>query len=50
MERTLENCSLIKKIDSQPVQYNGKCEGFQGDTDEPCEICKNCELNVWHEE
>lgn len=50
MKRTLDNCTLIERIGSQPIQYDGKCEGFAGDTDEPCEKCKECKLNVWYEE
>lgn len=50
MKRTLENCTLIKQIGSQPNQYDGKCEGFAGATDETCEKCKECKLNVGYED
>lgn len=51
MKRTLENCSLIRKLGSVR-QYDGKCEGFQRSDmdDEPCDICKECKLNVYYEE
>lgn len=29
---------------------DGKCQGYAGDTDEPCEACKECEYNEWYEE
>ena len=30
-------------IDCNKAQKNGSlCLGYSGDTDEPCEICKNC--------
>lgn len=34
------------------MQYKGKCEGFRTseNDDEPCEICKECKLNVYHED
>lgn len=50
MKRTLQNCSVIKEMEVVPNQYDGKCEGFAGDTDETCEKCKECKLNVWYEE
>ena len=52
MKRTLDNCSLIKKIRIIPRQYDGKCEGFSRseDDDEPCEKCKECKLNTFYEE
>lgn len=51
MNRTLENCSLIKKY-GKPNQYDGKCEGLQRSSidDEPCDICKKCRLNVYNME
>lgn len=47
MKRTLENCSLIKKVGCAPNQYDGKCEGFgrSEHDDEPCETCQNCGLH-----
>lgn len=54
MQRTLDNCSLIKKRIKkgigEPKQYYNlnKCEGYtRGDSDdEPCEKCKNCRLCI----
>lgn len=45
IERTLENCDLIKKY-GMPLQENGECVGFQTSqyNDEPCETCKRCRL------
>ena len=43
---TPQNCSLIKKQvslgEGEPEQKNGKCLGYGGNMDEPCEVCKNC--------
>ena len=56
MKRTLENCSLIKKMGdrgtSYPEQRDGKCSGYcvSRDNDEPCDVCKNCKLNEYYEE
>jgi hypothetical protein len=38
--------------DSPPKQINGKCEGYQKNLidDEPCEICKECKLNMMYED
>jgi len=52
MTKTLENCSLIKKMvkkgEGEPERlFNiNKCLGYQKgeDDDEPCEICKRCRL------
>lgn len=46
MKRTLDNCSLIKKL-GNATQNNRKCEGFGKNEydDEPCEICKECKLH-----
>lgn len=52
--RTLDNCSLIKKMIKsgigEPEQmYNiNKCLGYQRseNDDEPCEICKGCKYNL----
>jgi len=50
MERTLKNCTMIK-MHGEPLQEDGKCLGFaKANDDEPCEICKRCKLNSWHEE
>jgi hypothetical protein len=50
-KRTLEHCGLITKMQENPRQLNGKCEGFQKSTfdDEPCEICKKCKLHIYYE-
>lgn len=55
MKRTLDHCGLITKMgdkDSPPKQINGKCEGYQKSRidDEPCEICKECKLNMMYED
>lgn len=44
--RTLDNCRLVTAY-GKPRQYDGKCEGYgtDYDNDEPCEICKRCELH-----
>jgi len=51
MVRTLQNCSLIKKI-GKAEQRNGKCLGFiKSDTDdEPFYICKKCKLREDYED
>ena len=55
MKRTLENCSLIKKMGdrgtSYPEQRDGKCGGYcvSRDNDEPCDICKDCKFNEFYE-
>ena len=55
MQRTFENCTLIKKCVSigigEPEQYENKCVGYaRGENDdEPCEQCKNCKLNTSYE-
>lgn len=51
--RTIENCSLIKRMGgAKPVRYNGKCIGFatSDEDDEPCDLCKDCNLNECYEE
>jgi len=50
MKRTLYNCFLIKKF-GKPTQIDGKCQGFARSEydDEPCERCKECELNEHYE-
>lgn len=55
--RTLEHCGLITKCKKagigRPEQYStGKCEGYQKSDidDEPCELCKECRLQVDYEE
>jgi len=50
MNRTLENCKLIKKMVTPPKQYDGKCEGYSGNTDEPHEVCKECKLHYLHDD
>lgn len=55
MKRTLEHCGLITKMgdkDCPPKQEDGKCYGYgkSQDDDEPCEICKECKLNVFYKE
>lgn len=51
MQKTFENCSLIKKCVrkgiGEPDYRNGKCCGYQKseNDDEPCEECKKCKLN-----
>lgn len=57
MQRTLANCSLIKRQAQlgvgKPEQYYNlnKCLGYaSGDNDEPCEQCKSCSLNLSFEE
>lgn len=49
--KTIENCSLIK-VYGKPMQYDGKCEGFDTskNDDEPCRTCKGCKLNVYYED
>jgi len=53
-KRTLENCSLIKKVAKhigKPKQHEGKCEGYTSkDRDEPIEKCRECNLNNMYEE
>jgi hypothetical protein len=52
-KRTIENCRLVKKAIRQgvgePKMIDGKCEGYAGNTDEPCETCKNCNINSFYE-
>ena len=55
MRRTLEHCGLITRMGDKehpPKVENGRCEGYQQGRydDEPCDTCKECELNVWHED
>lgn len=55
MKRTLENCSLIRKMGDRgtdyPRQTDGRCAGYcTEDDDEPCKICKKCSLNEFYEE
>lgn len=53
-EKTLIDCDLVLGcIDigiGRPRQYDGKCEGYAKSDydDEPCERCKNCELNTMY--
>jgi homoserine trans-succinylase len=51
MNRTIENCILIKKIGRTPLQCNSKCIGFAKSQfdDEPCKTCKYCKLNQFYE-
>lgn len=54
MQRTLENCSLIKRNVKrgigEPEQYYNinKCLGYAKSEmdDEPCETCKNCKFCI----
>lgn len=52
----MKDCSFVKECVSkglgEPMQKNGKCAGYQKSDidDEPCERCKNCELNEFYEE
>ena len=57
MQRTLENCSLIKKCVKrgigEPTQYYNinRCEGYaKSDYDEPCEVCKRCKFCITYDE
>ena len=44
-KRTMENCNLIKEH-GKPETDGGKCIGMGTEKgDEPCEICKRCNLN-----
>lgn len=51
--RTLRNCALIKNMVQkgigEPEQRNGRCLGYAGNTDEPCETCKECNLQESNE-
>lgn len=55
MQRTIENCSLIKscvkKGIGEPKRFwhINKCEGYQKDEndDEPCEKCKSCKYCIY---
>lgn len=50
--RTIENCSLVKKMGgAKPDKDGRKCVGFgkSDEDDEPCEICQNCKLNAYYE-
>lgn len=51
-KRTLDHCRLITKMGEKPSQQDGKCDGFQksSNDDEPCEICKKCNLNTFYED
>ena len=51
MKKTLDNCSLFRKVGVKPKQYDGKCEGYAKSEydDEPCEQCKKCKYNVFYE-
>ena len=51
-KRTLENCSLIKKMGGYPEQTETECLGFGRSEidDEPCEICKKCKLYMGYYE
>lgn len=57
MQRTLENCTLIKKCVAkgigEPEQYpdQSKCIGYARSEydDEPCEKCKKCSLCTYNE-
>lgn len=44
MIRTIDNCTFIKRM-----VRRGECLDYAGDTDEPCEICKECSLNSSYE-
>ena len=54
MQRTLDNCTLIKRCVKagigEPQQWYNiqKCEGYQRseDDDEPCEQCKKCRFCI----
>ena len=53
--RTVNNCRLIKKMIAEGVGLpktwpDGTCDGYAGDTDEPCKTCKKCKLNTGYEE
>ena len=45
-KRTPKNCSLIKRgerlLIGRPEIKNGKCLGYGGCEDEPCEDCQRC--------
>jgi len=45
-KRTPKNCSLIKRgerlLIGRPEIRNGKCLGYGGCEDEPCEDCQRC--------
>lgn len=55
MKRTIQNCSYAKRMVrrglGEPSVAGDKCMGYQRgeNDDEPCETCKECKLNEWHE-
>lgn len=54
MTRTIENCALIKRMirrgEGEPERQDDRCLGYAGNTDEPCEICKECKLNTSYDD
>lgn len=56
MQRTLDNCTLIKKLVKdgigEPEQYYNlnKCSGYtkSENNDEPCEQCRKCRLCTYN--
>jgi len=54
-KRAADNCFLHKKAKKEGIgqceTYNGKCVGYAGaDGDEPCDTCKECNINTAYEE
>jgi len=52
MKRTIENCSIIKKMMhrglGKPGVEDERCVGYATSDvdDEPCDVCKRCYLNT----
>jgi len=48
MIRTIENCSLIKRMvrvgEGEPEREGDRCLGYAEET------CKECKLNVWYDD
>lgn len=59
MKRTPQNCTIADRVYDRddPLRYEGdKCSGvrgsvgYDGDGDEPIEVCRNCKLCASYEE
>lgn len=54
-KRTADNCFMHKRATKEEIGQcetgDGKCVGYAGaDGDEPCDTCKECNLNTAYEE